>query len=78
MSTMFEKVREILVENLGCSEDEVKMESDLVEDLEADSLDIVELSMALEDEFGISIPDEDFEKLQKVEGIIEYIKNLEA
>lgn len=78
MSSMFERVREILVDNLGCSEDEINMESDLVEDLEADSLDIVELSMALEDEFGITIPDEDFEKLQKVEGIIKYIENLEA
>lgn len=78
MLTNFEKVREILVDNLGCSEDEVTLESDLVEDLEADSLDMVELSMALEDEFGISIPDEDFEKLQKVQGIIDYIENMES
>lgn len=51
------------------------MESDLVKDLEADSLDIVELSMTLEDEFGIVVQDEDMEKLQKVSGIIEYIES---
>lgn len=78
MSNNFEKIREILVENLGCSEDEVTRESDLVEDLEADSLDMVELSMALEDEFGISIPDEDFVKLQRVDGIIAYVEELKA
>lgn len=75
MSMIFEKVKEILRENLGCSEEDITMESDLVKDLEADSLDIVELSMTLEDEFGIVVQDEDMEKLQKVSGIIEYIES---
>lgn len=74
MSMIFEKVKEILLENLGCSEDDITMESDLVKDLKADSLDIVELSMTLEDEFGIVVLDKDLEKLQKVSGIIEYIE----
>lgn len=74
MSMIFEKVKKILSENLGCSENEVTMESSLIEDLKADSLDIVELSMALEEEFGIVILDEDMEKLQRISGIIEYIE----
>lgn len=74
MDNIFEKVKEVLLENLGCSEDDITMETDLVEDLEADSLDIVELSMALEDEFDIEVEDEDFEKLKTVKAIIEYIE----
>lgn len=74
MENLFERVKEILLENLGCEEEDIKLTSNLVEDLEADSLDIVELSMALEEEFEISIADEDFEKLMTVEAIIDYIK----
>lgn len=74
MNNIFEQVKEVLLENLGCSEDEITMETDLIEDLEADSLDIVELSMALEDEFDIEVKDEDFEQLQTVKAIIEYIE----
>ncbi len=70
----FEKVKEILLENLGCAEEDIKMESNLIEDLEADSLDIVELSLSLEDDFGISVEDEDFEKLTTVGAIVEYIE----
>lgn len=73
--TTFEKVKEILLENLGCTEEDIKMESNLMEDLEADSLDIVELSIALEDEFDIIVQDDDFEKLQTVEAIVQYIDN---
>lgn len=70
----FEKVKEILLENLGCSEEEVKMDSNLIEDLGADSLDIVELSLVLEDEFDTTVEDEDFEELQTVGDIVEYIE----
>lgn len=74
MSDKFLKVKEILLENLGCNEEDINMESKLIEDLDADSLDIVELTVALEDEFGIEVPDEDFEKLSTVKSIIEYIE----
>lgn len=70
----FTKVKEILLENLGCAEEDIKMESNLIEDLGADSLDIVELSLALEDDFDITVEDEDFEKLQTVKAITEYIE----
>lgn len=74
MKNIFERVKEILLENLGCDEEDIKLGTNLVEDLEADSLDIVELAMALEEEFGITVEDEDFEKLQTVEAIIKYIE----
>ena len=74
MSNTFERVKEILLENLGCDEEDIKMETDLIEDLEADSLDIVELSMSLEDEFEIEVSDEHLEKLNTVESIVEYIE----
>lgn len=74
MSDKFLKVKEILLENLGCNEEDIKMESNLIEDLDADSLDIVELTVALEDEFDIEVPDEDFEKLSTVKSIIDYIE----
>ncbi|NMB26638.1 MAG: acyl carrier protein [Tissierellia bacterium] len=70
----FEKVKEILLENLGCSEEDIKLESNLIEDLGADSLDIVELSLALEENFDITVADEDFEKLKTVGAIVEYIE----
>lgn len=70
----FEKVKEVLLENLGCSEEEVEMDSNLIEDLGADSLDIVELSLVLEDEFDTTVEDEDFEELQTVGDIVEYIE----
>jgi len=72
---LFEKVRAIIVDQLGVEEDEVKMESSFIEDLGADSLDIVELIMALEEEFEIEVPDEDAEKLTTVGQAIDYIKS---
>lgn len=75
MSMIFEEVREVLADNLACDEEEIEMETNLIEDLEADSLDVVEISMALEDEFGVAVPDEDLEKLQTVKDIVEYIEN---
>jgi len=78
MST-FEKVKDVVVEQLGVKEQEVKPEASFVEDLGADSLDTVELVMALEEEFGIEIPDEDAEKAKTVGEVVEYIdKKLKA
>ena len=74
MATVFERVRAIVVEQLGVEEDEVTPEASFVEDLGADSLDTVELVMALEEEFGIEIPDEDAEKILTVGKALDYIK----
>ena len=71
---IFEKVKEITVDQLGVSEDAVTMEASFIDDLESDSLDIVELMMALEEEFDIEIPDEDAEKITAVKDAVEYIK----
>jgi acyl carrier protein len=69
-----EKVKNIIVEQLGVQADEVKPEASFVDDLGADSLDTVELVMAFEEAFGIEIPDEDAEKIQKVKDAIAYIE----
>jgi acyl carrier protein len=71
---IFEKVRDIIVDQLGVDEEEVKPESAFVDDLGADSLDIVEVVMALEEEFEIEIPDEDAEHIRTVEEAVEYIQ----
>ena len=71
---IFEKVREIIADKLSLEEDEIKMESSFVDDLGADSLDLVELVMALEDEFDMEIPDEEVEKVTTVSDVVEYIK----
>lgn len=71
----FEKVKEIVVDQLGADEDAVTMEASFVDDLGADSLDVVELIMALEEEFDIEIPDEDAEKIGTVGDAVAYIKN---
>ena len=68
-----EKVRNIIVEQLGVSGDEVVPKASFVDDLGADSLDLVELVMVLEEEFGYEIPDEDAEKIQTVQDAISYI-----
>lgn len=70
-----EKVKEIIVEQLGVNADQVKPEASFIEDLGADSLDTVELVMAFEEEFGAEIPDEDAEKLTTVGAVIEYLKS---
>ncbi len=75
---LFEKVREVVSEQLGIEYDEITAESLFLDDLGADSLDIVELIMALEERFGIAIPDEDAEKIQTVADAVEYIKKKEA
>lgn len=68
-----QKVREIIIEQLGVREEEVIPEASFVDDLGADSLDLVELVMVLEEEFGQEIPDEDAEKIQTVQDAIQYI-----
>lgn len=70
----FEKVREVIVDQLGVDEEDVTMDANFVDDLGADSLDIVELIMGLETEFDIEIPDEDAEKIATVGDAVNYIK----
>lgn len=72
---MLEKIKEIVADQLGLDEDDIKLESNFKEDLEADSLDLFELVMALEEEYGVEIPSEDLEKIATVNDIIEYLKN---
>ncbi len=73
---IFEKLKGIIVEQLGVSEESVKLNATFIDDLSADSLDIVELVMAIEEEFGISIPDSDAEVIVTVEDVVKYIKNV--
>lgn len=68
------KVKQIIAEQLGISEEEVTSEASFIEELGADSLDIVELVMAMEEEFEVEIPDEDAEKLLTVQNAIDYVK----
>lgn len=75
MAELEEKVKQIIVDQLGVDGDEVTPQAKFVEDLGADSLDTVELVMALEEEFGIEIPDEDAEKIATVKDAIDYIKS---
>ena len=74
MSSIEDRVKKIVVDRLGVKEDEVKANSSFVDDLGADSLDTVELVMALEEEFECEIPDEEAEKITSVQQAIDYIK----
>src|SRR6266511_3405611 len=69
-----EKVKDIIVEQLGVNPEQVTPQASFIEDLGADSLDVVELVMAFEEEFGVEVPDEDAEKLQTVGDVIKYIE----
>ena len=71
---VFEKVREILMNQLDVEESEVTMESNIAEDLKADSLDLVDLLMSLEDEFDIEVPEEEVEKVKTVGDLVAYIE----
>ena len=71
---MLEKMKEIIADQLGVSEDEVTLEASFKEDLDADSLDLFELVMALEEEYDVEIPSEELENIATVEDVIEYLK----
>ena len=77
MSAIYDKVKGIIVEQLSAEEEDIKMEATFVDDLGADSLDIVELVMALEEEFDLEIPDEDAEKIKTVGDAVKYIEDKE-
>ena len=72
---VFEKIRDILCEQLDLSEDAVTPDSSVVDDLGADSLDVVDLIMTLEDEFNIEIPDEEIENIKVVDDLVKYIES---
>jgi acyl carrier protein len=72
--TTFDRLKKLIVEQLGVDEEEVTSTASFVEDLNADSLDLVELIMSLEEEFGMEISDEDAEKIQKVSDAVEFIE----
>ena len=74
-ATLDEKVKKIIIDQLGVDEAEVTPEAKFIDDLGADSLDTVELVMALEEEFGIEIPDEDAEKIATVQNAVTYIRD---
>lgn len=74
MEITFENVRDIIVDTLSCDKDQVKLDTNLAEELEADSLELVELSMALGEQFGVTIADEDLEKVKTVQDILDYLK----
>ena len=71
---MFEKIQEIIAEKLSIDADQITLESSFVDDLNADSLDIVELVMALEDELDMEMPDEDVEGFKTVGDVVNYVK----
>ncbi|PMQ00901.1 MAG: acyl carrier protein [Dictyoglomus sp. NZ13-RE01] len=73
-ATIFEKIKKIIVEQLRIDEDLITMDSSIQDDLGADSLDAVELIMALEEEFGIDVPDEDTEKFKTVGDVVRYVE----
>jgi acyl carrier protein len=75
MSSVAEKVKSIIAEQLSVDEEEVTNDASFVDDLGADSLDVVELVMAFEEEFAIEIPDDDAEKITKVKDAVEYIES---
>lgn len=71
---VFDKIKEIIMEQLQVDESEISMETNLMKDLSADSLDAVEIIMGIEDEFGIEIPDEEAEKIQTVADLVKYVE----
>jgi len=77
-NSLADRIGKIIVEQLGVNEDQVKPEAKFIEDLGADSLDTVELVMALEEEFGTEIPDEDAEKLQSVGDVIKFVEDTQS
>ncbi len=72
---VFEKIKEILAEQLDADAEEMTMDTKIAEDLDADSLDVVELLMSIEDEFDVKIPDEEIENFKTIGDVVEYIQN---
>lgn len=72
---MFEEIKAIIADNLGVDEDSITMEASFKEDLNADSLDLFEMVMALEENYGVEIPSEDLEKLLTVSDVISYVES---
>lgn len=72
---IFNKVKEIIVDQLDVEPEDVVLEASFIDDLEADSLDVVEMIMAFEEEFDLEIPDEDAEKIKTVKDVVEYLEN---
>ena len=70
----FERIRELLAEKLDIDEDKITMDSDILEDFEADSLDVVDMVMTLEDEFGVEVPDEQIENFHTVGDVVRYVE----
>ena len=70
----FERIREIICDQLDLEEDKVTMDSDIMEDFEADSLDVVDLVMSIEDEFGLEVPDDQIENFRTVGDVVRYIE----
>lgn len=71
---VFERIREIICDQLDLEEDKVTMDSDIMEDFEADSLDVVDLVMSIEDEFGLKVPDDQIENFRTVGDVVRYIE----
>ena len=71
---VFERIREIICDQLDLEEDKVTMDSDIMEDFEADSLDVVDLVMSIEDEFGLEVPDDQSENFRTVGDVVRYIE----
>lgn len=72
---ILDSIKKMIVDQLGVDESSIEMETNLMKDLEADSLDAVEIIMAIEDEFGIEIPDDDAEKFQTVGDLVNYVES---
>ena len=71
---IFDKIKDIIIEQLQVEESDINMDTNLMKDLSADSLDAVEIIMAIEDEYGIEIPDEEAEKMQTVGDLVRYVE----
>lgn len=71
----FERIRELLAEQLDIDDEKITMDSNILEDFEADSLDVVDMVMSLEDEFGVEIPDEEIENLHTVGDVVRYVED---
>lgn len=73
--TTFDRVKGIIIEALGCEDEDVTPEANLVNDLGADSLDVTEIALAIEEEFGLEISDEEAERLKTINNLVQYVDN---